>query len=119
MKLYDTNIVIDQLQKRELTTGKISIITLIQLLRGIPEEKRLTLKTSLEELYNVETLSNEIILEYCKLYTTLKIEGLLIPEADLLIAATTIANKDELVTIDFHFKRLEKHGLNTSTYIGT
>jgi hypothetical protein len=72
MKLYDTNIVIDQLQDKEPLTGKISVLTLIELLRGIPKEKRRSLKSSLEELYQVEAISHEIILEYCafiQLYT--------------------------------------------------
>mgnify|MGYP006307828097 FL=1 len=111
MNLYDTNIVIDQLQNRQPFPGKISVLTLIELLRGIPEEKRRKLSSSLEELYNVETISNEIILEYCSIYTILKKEGLLIPDADLLIAATALANQCELITNDSHFKRLEKNGL--------
>jgi len=111
MKLYDTNEVINHLQKGESKPGKISIITLIELLRGIQEEKRLEIKTNLEELYQTQNLTNTIILTYCKLYTSLKTEGTLIPDADLLIAATTIANEDELVTNDTHFQRLEEKGL--------
>ncbi len=111
MKLYDTNIVIDQLQYREPLPGKISVFTLIELLRGIPEEKRRSLKSSLEELYQVEAISNEIILEYCSIYSALKTEGLLIPDVDLLIAATALVNQCELESNDTHFERLEKRGL--------
>lgn len=111
MKLYDTNEVINHLQKGESKPGKISIITLIELLRGVQEEKRLEIKTNLEELYQTQNLTNNIILTYCKLYTSLKTEGTLIPDADLLIAATTIANEDVLVTNDTHFQRLKEKGL--------
>jgi len=48
-------------------------------------------------------LDNEIILKYCELYDFLKKEGKLIPDADLIIAATALTYGEELITIDKHF----------------
>jgi tRNA(fMet)-specific endonuclease VapC len=111
MTLLDTSIVIDQLRKGETHPGNISILTIIELLRGIPSEKRRALKENLEELYNVQQISNEVVLEYCRIYTELKESGELIQDADILIAATAIASEDELSSKDSDFKRLTKNGL--------
>ena len=62
-------------------------------------------------LFRVQSLSNEIILEYCSLYTSLRNEGEKIPDADIIIAATALTGSDVLVSGDLHFERLLKHGL--------
>ncbi len=111
MSLLDTSIIIKYLQEKKPHTGNISILTLIELLRGIPDEKRADVKESFEELYRIHPLDNETIIEYCRLYDTLKQEGKLIPETDMIIAATAINKKLKLATLDTHFTRLEKHGL--------
>lgn len=115
MSLLDTSMVIKHLQEKTPHTGHISILTLIEILRGIPIEKRVNVKESFEELYRIYHLDNEIINEYCRLYDTLKQEGKLIPETDIIIAATAIAKKITLATLDTHFTRLEKYGLKIET----
>jgi predicted nucleic acid-binding protein len=111
MNLFDTDIIIEMLQKRRHEIGAISIITLIEVLRGVEDRKRTKVKDLLEESFNVQSLDNEIIEKYCNLYHKVKDEGISIPDADLLIAATAISRNMRLRTRDEHFKRLRELGL--------
>lgn len=111
MKLYDTDIIINMIQKKKHETGTISIITLIEILRGLEAVKRIKVKNLLEESFNVLGLDNKVIETYCSIYQKLKKEGKLIPDADLLIAATAISHNITLKTKDEHFKRLTHLGL--------
>jgi len=112
MKLIDTSVLIDDLKKGTHEEGSISIITLIEFLRGIPPEKRSEAKRLLETSFEVLSIDNRVVLKYCELYTLLRQKGEPIPDADLLIAATAIANNLTLVTKDEDFERLKKLGLN-------
>ncbi len=89
----------------------ISPITLLEVLRGINDKKRLATKQLLEESFSVLNLDNSIIEAYCKIYRKLKNEGILLPDADLLIAATAIAHDLTLETKEAHFLRLKPFGL--------
>ncbi len=111
MTLIDTGIVIDSLQYDAPRVGSISVITLIELLRGVAEDKRPDLKTHLEECYHVFGLDNDTVLEYCRVLDSLRSRGALIPEADIIIAATAISKGMDLETDDEHFTRLVSHGL--------
>jgi predicted nucleic acid-binding protein len=99
------------LRTRKHETGAISTITLIEILRGIDADKRPKAKTLLEETFNHLAIDNKVILNYCDLYDKLKKQGTLVPDADLLIAATATTHNVQLKTKDEHFKRLEKLGL--------
>jgi len=68
-------------------------------------------KRAIEESFNVYNLDNKIISTYCDLYRKLREEGVSLPDADFLIAATAMANNMPLRTRDEHFKYLEKFGL--------
>ena len=46
----------------------------------------------------VHGLSSDVILKYCELYDALRARGELIPDADLLIAATALSVGEGLVT---------------------
>ncbi|MCC6054195.1 MAG: type II toxin-antitoxin system VapC family toxin [Thermosphaera sp.] len=111
MKLLDTSIVIEQLKTGMYRHGAISFITLIEILRGVPVEKREAVKKHLEKSYTIIHLNNEIILEYCEIYDKLRKTGEILNDADLLIAATAIASNLTLVSRDKDFERLLKHGL--------
>ena len=111
MNLLDTGAVIDNMEKNNYFTAIISTITLIEVLRGIENQKRLSAKQLLEESFSILNLDNSIIEAYCRIYRTLKEEGNLIPDADLLIAATAIAHELTLETKDAHFHRLKALGL--------
>jgi len=111
MKLVDTSILIEWLRREELREGHISIITLIEILRGVPAHKRREVKLALEEIYTIIPLDNEVIQEYCKLYEALKRRGIKISDADLLIAASAKAKNLTLVTADKGFERLRGFGV--------
>ena len=115
MKLFDTNIVIQELKNGEYQHGEISVLTLIEILRGVPEEKRDSLKENLEELYIIQSISNPVILEYCRLYSSLKDEGKILPDADLIIAATALTESIVLVSKDPDFEKIQKYGLTLNS----
>jgi predicted nucleic acid-binding protein len=111
MNLLDTDILIEMLRERKHEVGAISIITLIEVLRGLEAKKRAKVKELLEESFNLLNLDNEVIETYCSLYHQLKEEGILVPDADLLIAATAMSHHIALKTKDEHFERLRHLGL--------
>jgi tRNA(fMet)-specific endonuclease VapC len=110
MNLLDTGIVFDIIEKND-ASGIISPITLLEVLRGIEDKKRLAVKRLLEESFIVLNLDDSIIEAYCKIYRKLKEEGNLLPDADLIIAATAVAHNLILETKDTHFLRLRSFGL--------
>jgi tRNA(fMet)-specific endonuclease VapC len=110
MNLLDTGIVFDIIEKND-ASGIISPITLLEVLRGIEDKKRLAVKRLLEESFIVLNLDDSIIESYCKIYRKLKEEGNLLPDADLIIAATAVAHNLILETKDTHFLRLRSFGL--------
>jgi len=111
MNLLDTDILLELLHERRHEVGAISIITLIEVLRGLEARKRAKVKELLEESFNLQGLDNEIIETYSNLYRRLRKEGISIPDADLLIAATAISRNMTLKTRDEHFERLRELGL--------
>ncbi|HII85862.1 TPA: type II toxin-antitoxin system VapC family toxin [Candidatus Bathyarchaeota archaeon] len=111
MNLFDTGIVIEMLKQKKHSPGAISPLTLIEVLRGIESRKRTKIKHLLEECFSVINIGNSTIEAYCDLYSKLKKEGTLLPDADLIIAASAMANNLALVTSDEHFKRLKPLGL--------
>ena len=111
MNLLDTGIIIDIMENNNYAPAIISPITLLEVLRGIDDKKRPIAKQLLEESFTVLNLDNNIIEAYCKIYSKLKQEGNLLPDADLLIAATAIAHDLTLETKDTHFLRLKSLGL--------
>ncbi len=112
MKLFDTETIIDMIRSSKYEHGSISIITLIEFLRGIKDERRSKIKKLLEESFEVVWLDNDVIQLYCKMYQELKENGELLPDADLLIAATAISKGLDLVSNDIHFEKLKPFGLN-------
>jgi len=111
MNLLDTDAVIELLHQKKYEVGAISIITLIEVLRGLEAGKRAQVKRMLEESFKVQGLDNQVIEVYCKLYRELKEEGASVPDADLLVAATAISQNIPLKTRDEHFERLSELGL--------
>jgi tRNA(fMet)-specific endonuclease VapC len=111
MNLLDSGVLIDNMETNNYAPAIISSITLIEVLRGIEDKKRLQIRQLLEESFSILNLNNSIIEAYCKIYRKLKEEGNLLPDADLIIAATAIANDLILETKDVHFQRLKTVGL--------
>jgi predicted nucleic acid-binding protein len=112
MILFDTSIIVELLQKKEHQIGAISVITLIEVLRGLEAKKILEIKELLEKSFDVLNIDNGVIQVYCKMYHELKDNGTSIPDADLLIAATAISHNISMKTKDKHFERLKELGLN-------
>lgn len=112
MVLFDTSVVIKMLRERRFEVGAVSVITLIEILRGVPSNKRSIVKDLLEKAFNIISIDNEVILEYCRLYDELKKRGVLIPDADLLIAACASAHNLKIKTMDKDFERLRDLGLS-------
>jgi tRNA(fMet)-specific endonuclease VapC len=83
----------------------------MEILRGIEDERRFQVREFLEGSYSILNLDNRTIEAYCKIYQKLKEEGNLIPDADLIIAATAIGYDLVLETKDAHFHRIEALGL--------
>ena len=111
MNLFDTDIIIEMLKEKKHRSGFVSPITLIEILRGIETKKRTKVKELLEESFGIVNIDNKTIETYCDLYRKLRREGTLLPDADLLIAATAIAYDLSLETRDDHFRRLKAIGL--------
>jgi predicted nucleic acid-binding protein len=111
MNLLDTGVIIEMLHEKRHESGAISIISLIEVLRGIEDRKRPKAKQLLEDSFDLLSIDNPVIETYCSLYDRLRDIGTPVPDADLLIAATAITNDIELKTKDAHFKRLKKLGL--------
>jgi len=115
MRLLDTGIVIESIRENRLVPGAISVITLLEILRGVEDDKRRNMKVLMEEAYHIEPLDNAVILEYSSLYQALKETGQPIPDTDLMIAATAKTRNYELITRDQHFDRLKDYGLRIIT----
>lgn len=111
MNLLDTSAVIDRIRDGRATPGAISAITLVEILRGVKAEKRAETKELIEQTYPILQMSNDVVLAYCELYDKIRKKGEQLPDADLLIAATAMANGLPLETADDHFRRLEPYGL--------
>lgn len=111
MSLIDTGVVIDNLAKDNYCPAAISAITLMEVLRGFDDKKRQQMTELLTESFSILNINKKIIETYCKIYRRLKQEGNLLPDADLIIAATAIVNDLTLETNDAHFQRLKALGL--------
>jgi tRNA(fMet)-specific endonuclease VapC len=111
MNLLDTGIILEMLKRHQFKPGFIAQIIVLEILRGFEKEKRSSIKDRLEKSFNVIDMDDEITDTYCEIYRKLKQEGKLLPDADLLIAATAIAHNLKLETNDDHFQRLEAFGL--------
>jgi tRNA(fMet)-specific endonuclease VapC len=111
MNLLDTGTILQMIKEKKHTAGFISIITLIEMLRGIEAKKRPKVEELLEETFKLLNIDNKTVETYCTLHQKLREEGTLIPDADLLIAAAAITHDLTLETKDEHFQRLKPLGL--------
>ncbi len=110
--LIDTDVLIESIRRGERPEGCISVMTLLEFLRGVPSEERGEVKELLESAFCVIRLDNDVIETYCRLYQDLKGRGELIGDVDLLIGATAIAKGLRLATRNRrHYERLRRYGL--------
>jgi predicted nucleic acid-binding protein len=111
MNLLDTGVVIDNIDEGNYSPAIISIITMLEVLRGLEDKKRSPTRQLLKESYAILNLDDDIVEVYCHIYRVLKENCILLPDADLLISATAIAHNLTLETRDEHFQRLKTFGL--------
>ncbi len=112
MELVDTDVLIDSLRRGEMRGDAVSVLTVLEFLRGMPEGDRERAKELLEEAFEVIGLDNEVIIEYCRLYDRLRERGELLGDADLIIGATAISKGMDLLTgNERQFARLKEYGL--------
>ena len=109
--ILDTSAILDGVVEEEGKRGGVSVITLLEVVRGVRKDQRERTKRLLEESHPVYHIDNDVILTYSEIYNELKKTGTIIPDADIIIAATAISKKQILKTKDKHFTRLERFGL--------
>lgn len=111
--LIDTDVLINYtrgLTDLPRTATFITEITLYEFVRGTREIERA--KKLLEEGFGVIYHDNEVILKACEIWKSLKRDGEIVEDRDLLIAAAAIAKGLPLLTNNVrHFRRFEKFGL--------
>nr|MDO8079557.1 type II toxin-antitoxin system VapC family toxin [Candidatus Freyarchaeota archaeon] len=118
--LVDTSVLVEYSRNKKLEllgNSYLSAISLVEFLRYYRvEERRRRLKNLLEDIFQIVSIDNDVILTYCKLYNTLKEKGEPIEDADLLIASIAIAKDLILYTLNLkHFERLSEFGLRILT----
>jgi hypothetical protein len=79
-KLIDTSALLEDLRRGVFEEGALSVITLIEVLRGVSEGKRESVKSLLEESYAILGIDNRVVLAYCELYSELRKRGELVPD---------------------------------------
>lgn len=107
--IFDTTALISAIRRgRAFEEGSISIITLIEVLRGIEdEEKRKETANLLEEAFEILDVNRDVAEAYNELYFELKKKGKVSPDADQLIAATARSRSEALLTSDKDFLEFE------------
>lgn len=109
--LLDTSIIIDifdkngdrSLLENECHLSVISIYEYIRYKRNAEEQKLL-----LEGAFDTINFSNPIILKASEIFVKLRKAGTLINENDVYIAASAIANRLKLYTMDGDFREIKK-----------
>ena len=128
--LLDTDILSELLKQHPLVLQKarayladhgrlaFSIVTRYEILRGLKAKQALAQEAAFErfcQTSEVVPLTDEMIQLAATLYGDLYRRGELLPDADLLIAATALAERRILVTNNLdHFRRIQ--GLATENW---
>lgn len=129
--IIDTDI-LSALMRRESsvveTSGKyiahfgkfnISVITRYEILRGLKfkdVKKQIHIFDLFCEMNNIIQITDEIIVKAADIYADLKRDGLLIPDADIIIASSAIVNDMSVATNNQdHFGRIK--GLHLQNWL--
>jgi len=92
----------------------LSIISAYEYLRGLAVLGRdiVYAERILKTLFTIIPLTEKTIIEAAEIYASLHRKGVLIPDPDILIAASCIVEEISLSTFNIkHFKRLKEYGL--------
>jgi len=86
----------------------ISIVTLLEFLRGIEnDDKRRKASSLIEQTFEIIDVTKEVGFSYIKLFFELRKKGETYSDADTLIAATALSRNEPLVTMDRDFLKFE------------
>ena len=87
--------------------GALSAITVLELLSGVRDPGHLRKRRELIDTCCVLEVSREVSFQAAELYTDLREAGQLIPNEDLLIAATALVRRCALHTLNRkHYRRI-------------
>ena len=87
--------------------GALSAITVFELLSGVRDPAHLRERRELIDTCRVLEMSREVSFRAAELYTDLRDAGQLIPNEDLLIAATALVRRCTLHTLNRrHYQRI-------------
>ncbi|MEM0336099.1 MAG: type II toxin-antitoxin system VapC family toxin [Thermofilum sp.] len=75
MKLIDTSWLIEILGKKAFEESAVSIITLVELLRGVPAGKHGAVRKLLQESFGILGIDDRVVEVYCELYDSLERRG--------------------------------------------
>jgi len=103
--IFDTSAVIRAIRTgSDFEEGSISVITLIEILRGIEDKaKRDKTMALLEQSFDILDVTRDLASAYVELYFGLKKKGEVVSDADTLIAASARARNETVVTSDRDF----------------
>ena len=82
------------IRKGEFIEGSLSVITVIEILRGVKPDIREKVRKLIEESFEIIHVGNKVITKYYELYDALKSKGEFIADADLIIAYTALAHNE-------------------------
>jgi predicted nucleic acid-binding protein len=110
MTLIDTSVLIDILKGKLTSVGNsLSIVSMMEVIRVLEEDKRLKVFESLKEIYTIHPLDDKVALKYAELYYMLKDKGITISDLDLIIASTAKAYNEKIMTKDKDFLLLSEY----------
>ncbi|HZW55321.1 MAG TPA: type II toxin-antitoxin system VapC family toxin [Nitrososphaerales archaeon] len=107
--IFDITGLIQAIRKKsDFEEGSTSIITLIEVLRGIEDtNKREKTSSLLQQAFEIVDVNREVARAYLKLYFELKRNGESSSDADELIAATALSQGEALLTSDKGFPKFD------------
>jgi predicted nucleic acid-binding protein len=107
--IFDTTALIHAIRKKsDFEEGSISIISLIEVLRGIEDPgKRDKTFSLLQQAFEIIDVNQDVARAYLRLYFALKKKGESSSDADQLIAATALSERETLLTSDKGFLRFD------------
>lgn len=106
--LIDTSVLIEMGRKKKYLDGAISVITFIEFLRGVRQEKRSEAKDALKSAFDIIGIEDEVVESYLELYDYVKSEGQVMSDLDLIIASTALAGRFTLLTKDRDFEPISE-----------
>ncbi|BBL45350.1 tRNA(fMet)-specific endonuclease VapC [Nanobdella aerobiophila] len=112
MNILDTSFLIELIRNNNLQDyidNYISIITLEEILRALDKNKRQKIKELLTNALSIINIDQEIVEIYSDIFYTLKNNGKIKNDADIIISATAIKYNTEILTKDKDFIDIKEY----------